>query len=1081
MDDAQRIEFLEKQVEYLANERNRALQALDLAGNLGNLGTRLNKQDDPKSIFQETHARVDNLIKFKAVAFYLISELNYDAVLEYCVPEAFSSTIEREVDDLISDQNFSLALQREKPSFFSSRDGSLQLLLHPLSTTSRTRGMFVGILDTGKDEVSDITLALLGIVVYAGAYALESWELYKHFREFNKELESKVETRTRELKESKIVLQNILDTMLAGVVLVEVDSGKIVEGNPEAIRILGLSREEVIGAGYGSFFKANSQDGRQEDHNAPSIVQAEFTIRRKDGAEIPILKATNTFIMGGKRFFTESFLDITERYATEKALREAMAMAEAATRSKSAFLANMSHEIRTPMNAIVGLSHLALKTDVTPKQRDYLNKIQSSVQTLLALINDILDLSKIEAGKIEFECTKFHLNRVLENISSVLAVKASEKNLELMFRSGPDVPQVLTGDPLRLGQVLTNLIANAIKFTEQGEVVVSVRQVESTDDQVLLEFSVRDTGIGLTPEQQDKLFQPFTQADSSTTRRYGGTGLGLSISKQLVEMMGGVIRVESLPGEGSVFIFTVRLGVGEQGLPYALMVTPDLRGLKVLMADDSFTSRQIFDEMLTSLSFAVDTATSGYEALGMIENTIETAAKPYDLVVLDWQMPGMDGLEAAGRIRANTRLARKPKVILVTAFGRDALERQGEPPYVDAILIKPVNKSILFNTVMDVFRESAPLREPEEQRGRTSDQLRRHLGGRRVLLAEDNDINQQVATELLQDVGMVVEIAGTGQEAVDTLSDPARSYDIVLMDVQMPEMDGLEATRIIRNVLGRVDLPIIAMTAHAMASEKQKCIEAGMNDHVSKPVDPDRLFAVLDKWIQPLPEGQIPPLPAPAAKSQDHDGALHPLPESLPNVDMATALNRLQGNRRLYRSLLGDFARGFADFVEDVRTARDTGDFQTMTRKAHTLKGVAGNLGAMALSQAAAALESAAKRQDFSRFEALLAAIQENLSPLLEALQVLEPRSVAGGIPPGGTEVELPRLEQSIARLDALLMDNDLSAEEEFAALQAMLAGRAPADAVHQLETCLAGLDFKQARAALEVLARAIAQGRENA
>ncbi len=1082
MDYSERINFLEKQVEYLASERSRALQALDLAGNLGNLGTRLNKQDDPGSIFRETHARVDNILLFKAVAFYLISETNYDAVIEYCSPDDFLKIIEREVDELISDQNFALALQSEKPTFFTSKDREFELLLFPLATTSRTRGMFVGVLDGKRHDVSDITLALLGIVVYAGAYALESWELYKHFREFNKELEAKVEKRTRELKESKILLQNILDTMLAGVVLVEAKTHKIVEANPEALHILGRLREEVIGKDYASFFNAKSQGKAFVKGEDLSLSQSELTIHRGDGEGVSVLMVTNTFKMGGEKFITESFIDITERYAAEKALRDAMELAEAATRSKSEFLANMSHEIRTPMNAIVGLSHLALKTDITPKQRDYLNKIQSSVQTLLGLINDILDLSKIEAGKIEFEVTQFHLSKVLENISSVLAVKTSEKNIDLMFRTAPDVPAILTGDPLRLGQVLTNLIANAIKFTQHGEVVVSAQKIDVADEQVLLEFSVRDTGIGMTAHQQEKLFKPFTQADSSTTRKYGGTGLGLSISKQLIEMMGGSIRVESIPGHGSTFIFTVRLGIGEQGQPYALMVTPDLRNSKVLVVDDSPTAIQIFDEMLKSLSFEVETFSNGYDALERLESTGNCSQKPIDLVILDWRMPRLSGLETAKRIQASLKIPCKPKIILVTSFGHDDVVRHGEMHDVDAILLKPVNKSTLFNTIMDVFRVKIQKRDTQVDIVKSISEFRRVLVGRRVLLAEDNDINQQVATEILQDVGMYVEIAGNGQEAVDKISDPGRVYDIVLMDVQMPDMDGLEAARIIRGVLGRIDLPIIAMTAHAMASERQKCLDAGMNDHVSKPVDPSQLLSVLEKWIQPWPDDcratPSPSIPAQVDSNPDTGIPHVELPDSIPGVDIAAALHRVQGNRRLFKSLLGDFARGFASFGQEVQSDWDNGDFDAITRRSHTLKGVAGNLGAMELFRTAAGLESASKRRDVSSFAELIASAQAGIEPLVAVVQSFTTLAEPAGAP-AGEVVDLSRQERAIARLDALLRDNDLSAEEEFVGMKTLFAEPGMAVTVRQIESCLAGLDFKQARIALQALKRVTGSSRE--
>jgi PAS domain S-box-containing protein len=1066
-DLTERLRFLENQVAYLSEERNKALHALDLAGSLGNLAARLKKQEDPISIFQETHDRLANLLRFRAVAFYLVSETDYDIELGYCLPESKRPRIEKEVNILIGEHNFAWALKREKPSFFLAKDNVGQLLLHPLTTVSRTRGMLVAMLDQSREGISDITLALLTIIVRAGAYALESLELYNQFREFNKNLEQKVALRTQELNESKIVLQNILDTMLAGVVLIEKETKTIIEANPEALRIMGYARGEVIGRDC-SIFNCPKKDCLCSDASR-SVKQRELTVTGKDGRRIPILKTVNVFTMRGKTYLTESFLDITDRKQAEENLRRAMALTEAATRSKSEFLANLSHEIRTPMNAIVGLSHLMLKTETTPKQRDYLGKIRDAVHTLLSLINDVLDLSKIEAGKIELESAAFHLHRVLETVASVLSVKAAEKGLDLLYRTAPDTPMTLLGDSLRLGQVLTNLIGNAIKFTERGEVVVSIEMVAREGDQAVLGFSVRDTGIGLTREQQAKIFTPFTQADASTTRRYGGTGLGLSISKQLVNLMGGEISLKSKPGKGTEFYFTATFIAPDLDTPFSQRVAPNLRGLRALVADDNPTARLIFKDMLASFTFKAGDVDSGQEVLSELARA-RAAAQPYDLVLLDWRMPGLDGLETAAKIKTDPSLAPAPKIILITAFGGEEILGQAEELHLDGVLFKPVNPSLLFDMIMEAFGAKAPscgsrkpCREPQAPPP--------GLAGRRILLVEDNAINRQVAIELLAEAGVAADVAVNGQQAVDKLSGGSALYDAVLMDVQMPVMDGFEATRVIRSVLGLSDLPVIAMTAHALAGDAQKCLDAGMNDHVPKPVDADQMYRVLAKWLR---VDTPPPGALPGAVAEAADGQAA-LAAALPSLDVAAALSRLRGNQALYQRLLHDFIRDFADAPERFRTLCAKADAQGATGLAHTLTGLAGTLGARALAQAASLLESAARQNEPGRFPGPLADIEQGLTDLAAALKALPgPVRKRRKLPH-----DLGEAARRAGQLEKLLAEHDLAAGEVFAGLRPLLTGLVPEARLALFESLLARLDFAGAR---KELARLVATaGLDNA
>lgn len=762
-----------------------------------------------------------------------------------------------------------------------------------------------------------------------------------------------------QLQKQERLFRDLLDSAPDAMIIADA-SGSIRMINKQAESLFGYTREELVGQLLEILiperYRHHHPEKRDGFFQKPAVREMgsglELFGRAKDGHEIPIEISLSPIETDEGMWAASAIRDITERRLANQQLQIAMKAAEEATKTKSDFLANMSHEIRTPMNAIIGMSFLALQSELNPQQRNYISKVHRSAESLLGIINDILDFSKIEAGMLHIEKVPFNLGDVLQRLADVIAFKAEENGIELLFSNTHSIPKDLMGDPLRLGQILLNLGSNAVKFTHDGEIVVDIEVVEETESRIALKFSIKDSGIGMTPEQQARLFQSFSQADASTTRKYGGTGLGLSISKRLVELMDGEIWVDSEEGKGSNFQFIARFDK-----PVGAAITYELTeqcfsDKHALIVDNNRHARQILMELLEHMGMTVTAVSSGEKALEICKKT------RFDLVLMDWMMPGLDGLATTEQL-AQT-LDCLPSVVMVTAYGQDAVfEEALAQGLIKAVVTKPITLTSLTACLKPLFGTQVEDQQPHHK---TQQQhYIKQIAGAHLLLVEDNAFNQELAVAILATANISVTIANNGQEALDILAQANTHFDGILMDCQMPVMDGYTATRLIRAQAAFADMPILAMTANAMSDDRDKVLAVGMNEHIAKPINIDQLFLTLSRWIKPkrnraMTSAMLDASTQITQQENEHQSVF---------LDRHIGLRYTHQNEALYQKLLCRFyeqrAEFYATFEQLTQATLSETEQETIARNLHSLKGMAATLGAVPLSESVALLEQYVK------------------------------------------------------------------------------------------------------------------------
>jgi len=887
-----------------------------------------------------------------------------------------------------------------------------------------------------------------------------------------KQVEAEQQKLDQRLRDQQFYTRSLIESNIDALMITD-PCGIITDVNKQMEALTGCTRDELIGSPFKDYCTDpdRAAAGIKLVLSEKKVIDYDLVVRSSDGRETAVSLHATTYYDRNRKLqgVFAAVRDMIERKRLDQVLEDknaeleaAKLVAEKANLAKSEFLATMSHEIRTPINGVVGLTYLCLQTELTMQQRDYLEKVKISANALSKLINDILDFSKIEAGKLTMENVDFILDDVLIEIVTILGVKSQEKGIELLVDTKSDVPIFLQGDSHRLGQVLINLVGNAVKFTEAGEVYITTEVSRETQGTVLLQFTVQDTGIGMTQEQVGNLFEEFSQGDASITRKYGGTGLGLAISKRLVEMMGGQISVSVLdaPEHGSRFIFTACFNKTGRLEPKLPALPKNIHGLHVLVVDNNANARQIIAEHLKLLNYYPVCMENGEKALEAVAAANAEDAC-FDLVLMDWKMPGINGLEACRRIKNELPLKKIPAVIIVTAYAQDYLTLPGgEKSFVDGFLMKPINVRSLLDIIMVVFGH-----KPASQLTSLLNGQPVNFEGVCLLLAEDNEINQQVARELLEQVGIKVSVANNGQEAVDLVLVGKQNFDGILMDLQMPVMDGLTATRHIRNQKSAKVLPIIAMTANAMAGDREKCLEAGMNDHIAKPVDPHEMYATLEKWIpkqsETIPEVSVAP------PSERNSSMMLPLPP-IPGIDSARGLYHAGGNTVLYRNVLLKFANIQGGACLEMERCLASGDFTRLQHIAHSLKGVSATLGALTLSDLAGRIEKLSKTPEgLEELPELLATTLSELARIVWAIETTleQPTTLFTREDKSSIEASPEQMAVLFQRAVALLLASDSAVKEvveEIANLshserrRERLAAIKTALGVYEFETCLA-------------------------
>ena len=888
-----------------------------------------------------------------------------------------------------------------------------------------------------------------------------------------------------ELRRSYELMTGVLQSLPCGL---SVFDGKLrlVAHNPQFQQLLDLPDAlfDTPGATFDRFVRFSAERGDYGPGDIKNIMAdviararipvVQFVEReRANGVPVDVRRAP--IPSGG---FVTTYTDVSRRKKAEMQLKEALDRAELASVTKSQFLANMSHDIRTPMNAILGMLSLLQKTALTPRQLDYAAKTEGAARSLLGLLNDILDFSKAEAGKMTLDPRPFRLDRLLRDLSVILSSNVGAKTIDVLFDIDPLVPRCLLGDDMRLQQVLINLGGNAIKFTGDGEVVLSVRVVERTEQDVLLAFAVRDSGIGIAPEHQAHIFTGFSQAEASTTRRFGGTGLGLAICQRLVDLMGGELRLHSTLGQGSTFHFEIRLALVETSGDERSARPAEMESLRALIVDDNASAREVFAGMAQSLGWQADVAASGAEAIALATARASEGA-PYETVFIDWQMPGLDGWETSRRLLDMARSSEQvaPLLFMVTGHGREAMAQRSaeEQAILSAFLVKPVTASMLFDAVSDARVALAhpellnrPMVQPTVQR----------LAGMRLLVVEDNLNNRQVAQELLTDEGAHVALAANGQLGIDAVVAADPPFDAVLMDLQMPVMDGYTATARIRRHLGLTTLPIIAMTANAMASDREACLAAGMNDHVGKPFDLSNLVATLLRHTGHAAAHAVTgttPKAATAVPAELLEEAKRR------GIDLHAALGRMGGNGHAYLRTLQSFAKDLATLPAQLASLLQQGRVDESKQLMHTVKGMAGTLGMLPLAGLAADAErcfggtEAGMHQDalIGQLTTLAAATVRHIDHVASALQQslysATPDSRTAASPGVAPPADMPGLRRSLEELTKLLRSADMRALAVFEQLQRDHAAHLHA-AIEPLDEAMAALDFDRALSVCQAL-----------